>query len=133
MKICVIGLGKLGYPMAEFLSSSGLSINCYDKNEKTVLKLIQGENDLKFEKGLENLRSNGNKLVFNLKILDALKDTDICFITVPTPSNSDGSFSNKFILEVLKEISDHLKLKKDIKSPYIININSKIVLILLEF
>lgn len=113
--------------MAEFLSSSGLSINCYDKNEKTVLKLIQGEHDLKFEKGLENLRSNGNKLVFKLNILDALKDTDICFITVPTPSNSNGSFTNKFILQVLNEISDNLKLRKDIKNPYIININSTIM------
>ena len=41
MKIAVIGLGKLGYPMAEFLSSSALSINCYDKNEKLVLRKIE--------------------------------------------------------------------------------------------
>ena len=49
MKICVIGLGKLGYPMAEFLSSSGIPINCYDKNEKHLL-------DLKMEKTFLNLR-----------------------------------------------------------------------------
>ena len=30
--ISVIGLGKLGYPMAQFLSSSGAKINCYDKD-----------------------------------------------------------------------------------------------------
>ena len=40
MNISLIGLGKLGYPMAEFLSSSASSINCYDKNEKLVLDLI---------------------------------------------------------------------------------------------
>ena len=37
--ISVIGLGKLGYPMAQFLSSSGAKISCYDKDEKLVEKL----------------------------------------------------------------------------------------------
>ncbi len=127
MKICVIGLGKLGYPMAEFLSSSGHSINCYDNNEKTVLKLMDGENYLQFEKGLENFRSNGNKLIFNLNVNDALKDSEICFITVPTPSNSSGSFSNKFIFEVLEDVAVHLKTRENSKEPYIININSTIM------
>ena len=34
--ISVIGLGKLGYPMAEFLSSSGAKISCYDKDLNLV-------------------------------------------------------------------------------------------------
>ena len=34
--IAVIGLGKLGYPMAQFLSSSGAKINCYDNNKNLV-------------------------------------------------------------------------------------------------
>ena len=36
--ISVIGLGKLGYPMAQFLSSSGAKINCYDKDENWLIK-----------------------------------------------------------------------------------------------
>ena len=41
--ISVIGLGKLGYPMAEFLSSSGAKIS-YDKDLNLVeeLKKIMG-------------------------------------------------------------------------------------------
>lgn len=127
MKICVIGLGKLGYPMAEFLSSSGYSINCYDKNEKLLLELIQGETYLKFEIGLDKYKNNGNKLHFNLDIFDALKNTDICFITVPTPSKSDGSFTNEFIFKVLDEVAVFLNSKKDNKNPYVININSTIM------
>ena len=34
MKISVIGLGKLGFPMASFLSSK-FEINGYDKNVQT--------------------------------------------------------------------------------------------------
>ena len=127
MKICVIGLGKLGYPMAEFLSSSGYSINCYDKNEKLLLELIQDETYLKFEIGLDKYKNNGNKLHFNLDIFDALKNTDICFITVPTPSKSDGSFTNEFIFKVLDELAVFLNSKKDNKNPYVININSTIM------
>ena len=58
MKISVIGLGKLGYPMAEFLSSSGLSINCYDKNEKLLVDLKNKVNPLKFENELFNYINN---------------------------------------------------------------------------
>ena len=37
--ISVIGLGKLGYPMAQFLSSSGAKINCYDKDHALINEL----------------------------------------------------------------------------------------------
>jgi len=111
--------------MAEFLSSSALSINCYDKNEKLVLDLINGRNYLEFENGLRKYVNNGNKLKLHLKIQDCLKDSSIVFITVPTPSNNDGSFSNKYIIKVLNEISIYIKKNKR-ENPYLININSTV-------
>ena len=125
MKIAVIGLGKLGYPMAEFLSSSALSINCYDKNEKLVLSLINGSKYLEFESGLQNYVTNGNMLNFFLKIEDCLKNTSMAFITVPTPSNQNGSFSNEYLINVLEDIAAYLK-KNKINEPYVININSTV-------
>lgn len=127
MSICVIGLGKLGYPMAEFLSSSGESINCYDINEKHVLSLSKGESYLEFENGLEKFSKNGNDLNYFLKLDDALKDTDICFITVPTPSDEKGSFKNEFILKVLDQISDYIIKAVKRNKPYFININSTVM------
>tara|TARA_B100001123_G_C15301242_1_gene1021119 strand:+ start:304 stop:1611 length:1308 start_codon:yes stop_codon:yes gene_type:complete len=124
MSICIIGLGKLGYPMAEFLSSSGLSINCYDHNEKLVLDLKKGINPLEFEKGLSSYRKNGNKLNYFLNIHDALEGSEICFITVTTPSNPNGSFSNANIISVLEKISSFLKNRKKGLDPFVININS---------
>ncbi len=115
--------------MAEFLSSSNLSINCYDKDEKLLLKLKKGLFNSEFEYGLENLRNNGNPLNFFLDIETTIEGTDICFITVPTPSNEDGSFSNDYILDCLSEISKYLisRSKSKIKSePFIININSTV-------
>ena len=124
MKISVLGLGKLGYPMAEFLSSSGLSINCYDKNEKHLLDLKNGKQYLKFERGLERYRKNNNDLNYTLNINDALKDTEICFITTNTQLKR-GNFDNSYILKVL-DISEYLKNNSKNK-PYIININSTVM------
>ena len=40
MIISTIGLGRLGYPMAEFLSSSGSTVKVYDNNESYIKKLL---------------------------------------------------------------------------------------------
>jgi 3-hydroxyisobutyrate dehydrogenase-like beta-hydroxyacid dehydrogenase len=39
MKIALIGLGKLGYPMSLFLSYK-FEVNAYDKNKKAVIDNI---------------------------------------------------------------------------------------------
>ena len=46
MSILVIGLGKLGYPMAEFLSSSQLNIKAYDTNKNLIIKIKKGVNPI---------------------------------------------------------------------------------------
>ena len=96
MKICVIGLGKLGFPMATFLRSK-FDVNGYDKNTK-IREIIRKKpnlylaNESKIKKYLnKNIKMSNN-------IYDSLINTDICFITVPTPSLKNGKFSNKFLL-----------------------------------
>ena len=49
--ISVIGLGKLGYPMAEFLSSSGAKISCYDKDLNLVEELKKNHGEHLHEPG----------------------------------------------------------------------------------
>jgi UDPglucose 6-dehydrogenase len=124
MKICLVGLGKLGYPMSLFLSSSGYQINCYDK-DKSIYKKITDSNYLRYEENLNDFNEYKNNLI-NFDSLDvALKDTSICFITVPTPSKLDGSFSLDNINMVLDNIG-HFLLKKKLSNPYIINICSTV-------
>ena len=121
--ISVIGLGKLGYPMAQFLSSSGAKISCYDKDLELVNKLKQDQGAHLHERGLNNLVNNNNDIIFYDNISDCIRDAEIIYVTVPTPSKLDGSFSNEVILEILNEISlEIIKTKK----PYIININSTV-------
>ena len=121
--ISVIGLGKLGYPMAQFLSSSGAKINCYDKDETLVDELKKNNGDHLHEIGLHNLVNNKNDLIYHQNISDCIHDSEIIYITVPTPSKLDGSFSNEVIIEILDQIA-HQILKS--KRSYIININSTV-------
>tara|TARA_B100000242_G_scaffold294361_1_gene276755 strand:- start:5700 stop:7043 length:1344 start_codon:yes stop_codon:yes gene_type:complete len=121
--ISVIGLGKLGYPMAQFLSSSGAKISCYDKDFKLVEKLKNDHGAHLHETGLNNLVNNNNELIYHNNISDCIANAEIIYITVPTPSKLDGSFSNEVIIKILDEISDVInKTKKS----YIININSTV-------
>ena len=121
--ISVIGLGKLGYPMAQFLSSSGAKISCYDKDEKLVEKLKKNHGEHLHEIGLNNLVNNNNDLIYHNNISNCITDTEIIYITVPTPSKLDGSFSNDIIIEILEEVAKVI-LKN--KKSYIININSTV-------
>ena len=121
--IAVIGLGKLGYPMAQFLSSSGAKINCYDNNKNLVDDLKKNNGEHLHEIGLQNLVNNNNDLIFHNNIADCINDAEIIYITVPTPSKLDGSFSNEIIIQILAEVADAIKKQKNSK---IININSTV-------
>jgi UDPglucose 6-dehydrogenase len=125
MKICVVGLGKLGYPMSLFLSSSGHQINCYDKNN-SIYNKINETNYLNHEENLNDFDEYKNNLVYFDSLNLALKDTNICFITVPTPSKSNGSFSLDNINLVLDDIGFFLINNYKINTPYIINICSTV-------
>ena len=104
--ISVIGLGKLGYPMAQFLSSSGAKINCFDKDRELVQELKKNHGEHLHEIGLNNLVNNSNDLIYHNNISDCIVDAEIIYITVPTPSKLDGSFSNEIIFEILDEVAD---------------------------
>ncbi len=123
MKISVIGLGKLGFPMASFLSSK-FEINGYDKNLQTRNLIKKKPNlHLPYEANIKKYTKKKIKIFEN--IAETLKGSDICFITVPTPSLKNGKFSNNFLINVLKEISKFIINNKK-KKPYIININSTV-------
>ena len=61
-----------------------------------------------------NLVNNKNDLIYHPNISDCIYDSEIIYITVPTPSKLDGSFSNEVIIEILDQIADDI-LKSKIK------------------
>jgi UDPglucose 6-dehydrogenase len=126
MKINLIGLGKLGYPMSLFLSSAGYKINCFDINS-SIYEKIKGDNYLSHEENISDFAEYNNNLFYFDSIQSSFAETDISFITVPTPSNIDGSFSLDIVKLILDELGIYLKNNNNKKkNPYLINICSTI-------
>lgn len=125
MNINLIGLGKLGYPMSLFLSSSGLKINCYDK-DSSIYEKIKNSNYLTHEENIGDFNEYSNNLFYFDNIQSSFEGTSISFITVPTPSKLDGSFSLDSIKLILDQIGVYLRKNKKNNQTYLINICSTV-------
>jgi UDPglucose 6-dehydrogenase len=125
MKINLIGLGKLGYPMSLFLSSSGHNIQCFDTNS-SIYEKIKSDNYLNHEENISDFAEYNNNLFYYDSIQSSFAETDISFITVPTPSKIDGSFSLDIVKLILDDLGVYLKNNNIKKNPYLINICSTV-------
>lgn len=105
MKISVIGLGKLGLPMAAVFASKGHDVVGVDSNGPTVESLNNGSVPIR-EPGLENLlQKNAEKISFTSNLSQSVKASDISFLVVPTPSKPDGAYSLEFLESLCEELS----------------------------
>ena len=86
-KICIVGLGYVGLPLAARFSIKGFEVTGFDIKEERINQLtnkIDINNDIS-DTNLENLVKN-SKLTSNI---DEIKHSNIFIITVPTPINED--------------------------------------------
>jgi len=113
MKVSIIGLGKLGSPMAAVYASKGFEVIGVDKNPTYVEAINTGKAPVDEPQLQEFIDANKERLTATLDTGDAVKSTDVTFVIVPTPSGPDGTFTNKYVLEAMKEIGASLKEKSD--------------------
>lgn len=111
MKISVVGMGKLGAPLAACLAYKGFSVVGVDLNPTTVDLVNKGKAPV-VEPGLDDLISSvRDRLSATQDYEIAVLGTDATFIIVPTPSESHGGFSVRFVLEAAEEIGRALRKK----------------------
>ena len=117
MKICMIGTGYVGLVTGACFSELGNHVMCVDINKNKVEKLNNGIIPI-YEPGLEELILRNKKqkrLYFSSDINTSIKNSDVIFICVGTPTNKN---SNKADLKyVFKAVSD---IKKNLNSYKII-------------
>ena len=124
MKLAVIGLGKLGLPLAALLANSGNKVVGFDLSTSLRDSIASGtfrSNEPNLEEILKNSRGN---LEIATNIEEAVRECSIVFIIVPTPSQKSGHFSNQFVVEVLKAIGNAIKLKE---TPTVVDIVSTVM------
>ncbi|MBN1159089.1 MAG: UDP-glucose/GDP-mannose dehydrogenase family protein [Bacteroidales bacterium] len=110
MKIIVVGTGYVGLVSGTCLAETGVLVTCVDINKAKIKKLSQGIIPI-YEPGLEPMvirNLEKNRLVFSSSIKDSLPDAEVVFIAVGTPPGEDGSADLKYVLDVAREIGQHM-------------------------
>lgn len=113
MRIAVIGTGYVGLSTSVGFASKGNEVICVDIDKKKVEQVNQGippvyepllGEGLKKVLGDKRLRATGD-------LHEAIRKSEIVFVSVGTPSKKDGSIDLKYIKEVFKEIGRSLANK----------------------
>ncbi len=124
MKLSVIGLGKLGLCTAAFLATRGFKVAGFDINEPLMAQLRNGINPIDEPDLDELLNAARPNLVFSHDLHEAVFDSDVSLIIVPTPSQTDGFFSNDSVMDVLRVVGAVLSEKN---SYHIIDVVSTVM------
>jgi len=112
MDVSVIGIGKLGLPMIACFASGGNSVLGIDNSQNIVDAVNRGECPIE-EPGLEDLLQRYGGQITCSTNFSSVKDTNITFIIVPTPTDDTGEFTNSYILSVLEKLGEALAKKED--------------------
>lgn len=111
MRLCVVGLGKLGSPLAAVLARAGHQVTGVDTSPRAVELLDAGRAPVD-ETGLQEvIDAAGERLRATTDMAAAVQASEMTFVIVPTPSGSDGTFSLDHILSAVGSVGDALRLQ----------------------
>ena len=93
LRVCVIGIGRIGLPTALSFAKSGLQTIGVDINENLVQDINSKKFPLKDEPGYENIFHDVlEKKLFSAttKIADAVNNSDLILLSLPTPMDENN-------------------------------------------
>ena len=93
LKICVIGIGRIGLPTALSFANSGLHTVGVDINQVLVSNINSGIFPLKDEPGYDAIFENvlkEKKFSATTKIEDGVQSSDIILLSLPTPMDQNN-------------------------------------------
>jgi UDPglucose 6-dehydrogenase len=111
MDLSIIGSGYVGLVTGACFADVGHNVICVDNDPKKIESLQAGKVPI-YEPGLEEVihrNVSAHRLRFSGSIQEAVDNSQIVFIAVPTPQQADGSVDLSFIEKVSREIAAVLK------------------------
>jgi len=111
MNIAVIGTGYVGLVTGTCLAETGNRVTCVDIDQAKVEKLKNGIIPI-FEPGLQALFERNvqhNRLAFTIDLEEGIKEAEVVFLALPTPSDEDGSADLKHVIGVADQIGPLLE------------------------
>jgi UDPglucose 6-dehydrogenase len=107
MKIAVIGTGYVGLVTGTCLAETGNTVICVDINKQKVQMMQQGQLPI-YEPGIETLFHRNiieDRLFFTNDLADAIKDSAVIFMALPTPPGAGGDADLSYVLGAAKDIA----------------------------
>jgi UDPglucose 6-dehydrogenase len=112
MRISIIGTGYVGTVTGACFAHLDNDVICVDVDQNRVDSMNKGIPPI-YEEGLEELLGThaGKNLRVTLDYDDAIANSDISFICVPTPTDEGGKIDLRFVKEASRSIGQRLKKK----------------------
>jgi len=110
LKVCVIGTGYVGLVTGTCLAEIGNEVICIDKIKEKIDLLKSGGCPI-YEPGLDDfIKANIKdvRLKFSTSIEEGVKESEIIFISVGTPSLPNGQADMTFVEQVAKDIGKYM-------------------------
>jgi UDPglucose 6-dehydrogenase len=110
MKITIVGTGYVGLVTGACFSEVGIDVTCVDIDQKKIENLNKGIIPI-YEPGLEEMVERNlekGRLHFSTKLSESLDNVEVVFSAVGTPPDEDGSADLKYVLDVAREVGEHI-------------------------
>lgn len=111
MRVTIIGTGYVGLVSGVCFAEFGMNVTCVDKDQDKIACLQKGEVPI-FEPGLDDLlgrQIEAGRIAFSTDTASAVKNADVVFIAVGTPSRRFGRDADlSYIHAAAREIAHHL-------------------------
>mgnify|MGYP001173552533 FL=1 len=110
MKLAVVGTGYVGLVTGACFAEMGNHVVCVDVDEDKLALLNRCEIPI-YEPGLKQIVERNSKrglLVFTNNLKAALDGAQVAMIAVGTPPGEDGSADLRYVLEVARDLGEHM-------------------------
>lgn len=110
MKLLIIGAGYVGLVTATCFSEVGYHTVCLDIDSQKIESLRRGHMPI-YEAGLQEMvvrNAHDKRLHFTTDYAEGIKEANICFICVDTPSDAQGACDLSRVRRVIESIAAHM-------------------------
>ena len=111
LRVCVIGIGRIGLPTALSFAKSGLQTTGVDINENLVQNINSGKFPLKDEPGYDKIFDDvikNKKFTATTNIEDAVPNSDLILLSLPTPMDEKNIPDYSALRNVGEKLSEIL-------------------------
>lgn len=123
MNIAVVGTGYVGLVSGTCLAETGNNVICVDIDEKKIKMMKDGTLPI-YEPGLQNYFERNSKigrLSFTTDLNEAVENSTLIFLCLPTPQDGNGSADLSFVLKVAGNLGILFKDNPDWKFKIVID------------